>query len=175
MTAPRENAGRPGLAALVRRAVGAARHRRSAPDVDYTFARRVRDGYAPTSSPVIPDASAELRERVDRLARAGALDEGSAHAFDQTIAGWTTDWSVDAHAEHLARQSVLTQLEENAAAEVERVRQLSDLNARRLAEIERHLEWLFDGADPRRHPLWGAEPPARRPAEPDRPDDRRTP
>lgn len=141
-------------AGLIRRLL----RRPGAVPLDYEAARWYRDGYAGSGAPDPNEASDVLRARVDELARANALDEGSAHVFDATVDAWATEWTNRNLAEHLARQNILQQRENQALAEVARLDTLAGLAARRLAEVEQRLRWLHAGAEPSRHPDWGAEP-----------------
>lgn len=112
------------------------------PRVDYEAARRSRDGYIRTGVPMPTEATEQLRQQVDQLATAGALDQGSADVFHPTIDGWVQEWSHRIEAEHDARQSVLQQRELHASVEVERLRLLAELTRRRLAETEHRLARL---------------------------------
>jgi hypothetical protein len=127
-----------------------------------------RAGYQAAISPELTDASGVLRARVNQLARAGALDQGSGHVFDPMIAAWVEQWTNRVDSEHDARQSVLQQRVLHAEAELERLRALADLNGRRLAENGQRLAWLLGGADPDRNPVLhprrpAAEQPGHRP------------
>jgi hypothetical protein len=162
-TVPPPGRRRMGPAGLMRRLL---RRPDPGPPIDYEAAQLYRDGYTDSGAPEPRDASDVLRARVDELAGADALDEGSAHVFDATVDAWATEWTNRNLAEHLARQSILQQREYRARAEAARLSTLAELAARRLGEAEQRLRWLYAGADPRQHPDWGPDPypvPAQRP------------
>jgi hypothetical protein len=121
--------------------------RADAPRVDYEAARRSRDGYIRTRAPMPTEATDLLRQQVDELATAGALDQGSADVFHPTIDAWVQEWSHRIEAEHDARQSVLQQREIHASAEVERLRLLAELARQRLAGSAHRLALLRREAD----------------------------
>lgn len=145
---------------MLRRLLPAALRGDPASRLDYEFARMSRDGYLRVAVPEPTDAADMLRARVNRLARADALDEGSGHVFDPTIAAWVQEWAHRTEAEHEARQNVLQQREVQARAEVQRLRELTELARRRLAETEQRLAWLLAGADPGTEPALRGAPQA---------------
>jgi hypothetical protein len=88
-------------------------------------------------APSVEEASHVLRQRIDDLARSGAIDEGSGSFFDVMIASWVEQWHNDIDNEHEARQSELQLEEARITAELARrrvyeasaQRQLEELNA----------------------------------------------
>jgi hypothetical protein len=131
---------RPG--ALIRRWLYTVRRSRAERTVDYDFAEMSINAYVGTIAPDLAEAPDKLRRRVTEMARAEALDEGSGHVFDATIDSWVEQWCNRIDAEHHARQSVLQQREEIAAAHIERNRQLVQWVERQLAEVDQEIDRL---------------------------------
>jgi hypothetical protein len=78
-------------------------------------------GYTGQLAPDIEDAPRLLRARIDALASAQAIDEGTGRVLDPTINSWVDQWALRVEREHRANQSLLQLHVVEARAERDRV------------------------------------------------------
>ena len=105
-------------------------------------------------------AAETLRLEVERLAKSGALDEGSAAAFDVAIVSWVEQWHNDIDDAHDALIHDLRLQEAQLKAEFARMQEFERLEKVRLAAIDHEITdikervtrrrgwWFFRGRRP---------------------------
>ncbi|MGH3887183.1 MAG: hypothetical protein ACRDSZ_11570 [Pseudonocardiaceae bacterium] len=125
-------------AQAVRRVLGSIVGRR-------TFAGR-SDGLDQLA-PTFEDAPKLIRERVDALAAAGALDEGTGAVLDPTIASWVEQWSAQVEQQHREDQSRLKYDVIEVRAERDRIQVQLDLLREELNAVNRCIAGLAQQPD----------------------------
>lgn len=113
--------------------------------------KKWKDDYSATSrrphvgstAPPVDQAVRVLRERIEALGKAGALDEGSGSFFDRMIASWVEQWHNHIDNEHEARQSELHLAESRIRAELARRLSYEEAARRELEEINQEIRHLI--------------------------------
>jgi hypothetical protein len=98
-------------------------------------------------APTFEDAPKLIRERIEELAAAGALDEGTGAVLDPTIASWEGQWSVHVEQQHRDNQSRLKYDVIEVRAERDRIQLQLDLLREELDAVNRCIAGLAQQPD----------------------------
>lgn len=118
----------------VRRLLGTVFRRRAVGTLDNEFGQPL--------APAVEDAPGLIRESIEALVAAGALDEGTAPVLDPKIKSWVNQWSARVEQQHRGNQSQLQHREIEARAERDRIRAELELLSEERNAVDRCIAHL---------------------------------